>query len=186
MQLAIEKVSVEGLLLLQLEIPLATVAAAVTAARQHGLRVVLNPAPAQELPPDLLTDLFLITPNETEAERLTGISAADPGSVHRAARQLQQAGVTNVVITLGAKGAYLLPADTKDGQWIAAPPVTALDTTAAGDCFNGALVVALAEQQPLAEAVAFACRAAAIAVTRMGAQASIPYRAELNALPLTL
>ena len=182
---AIENTPADGLVLLQLEIPLATVTVTVRAARQRGLSVVLNPAPAQLLPASLLADLFLITPNETEVERLTGIPVIDSDSVHQAAWQLQRAGVTNVVITLGSKGAYLLPAGADAGQWIGTPPVTALDTTAAGDCFNGALVVALAEQQPLAQAVAFACKAAAISVTRMGAQASIPYRQELNALPLT-
>ncbi|AQG79954.1 ribokinase [Spirosoma montaniterrae] len=183
---ALEQAPAGSLLLLQLESPLPTVEAAVRAGRERGLRVVLNPAPAQLLPADLLAQLFMITPNESEAELLTGMRVTDMASAHRAATYLQQAGVANVVITLGSKGAYLLEADATEGQLIAAAPVTALDTTAAGDCFNGALVVALAEASPLPDAVAFACRAAAISVTRMGAQASLPYRKELNELPLTL
>ena len=166
------------LLLLQLEIPLKTVHAVAQQAADRGLRVILNPAPAQPLPPDLFQHIFLITPNETEAELLTGIRVTDLATAEQAAQQLHQMGVANVVITLGAKGAFL---STKSNhQLITTHPVTALDTTAAGDCFNGALTVALAEGQPLEEAVAFGCRAASVSVTRMGAQASMPIRSELG------
>ncbi|MBU1823283.1 MAG: bifunctional hydroxymethylpyrimidine kinase/phosphomethylpyrimidine kinase, partial [Bacteroidetes bacterium] len=120
------------------------------------------------------------TPNETEAEWLTGLSVSDEESAWAAARSLHTKGVQNVVITLGARGALLYSADRQ--LMVPAPPVTPLDTTAAGDVFNGALVVALAEQKPLPEAIQFACQAAALSVTRMGAQASIPQRAEVDEL----
>jgi len=170
-----------ALVLLQLEIPLATVAYVIRRSHEKGLRVVLNPAPAQALPADLLARLYLITPNETEAERLTGVRVTDPASAERAARQLRDGGVQNVIVTLGAKGAYLLTDSVS--KLIATPPVTAVDTTAAGDCFNGALVVALAEDQPWEAAVPFACRAASLSVTRLGAQASMPFRTELDSTP---
>ncbi len=181
---ALAEAPARSIVLLQLEIPLDTVETAIGEAHRRGLRVVLNPAPAQTLPPSLLPHIHLITPNETEAELLTGIRVTDTASAERAARHLQTAGVPNVVITLGARGAYLL-AGGSAGMLIAAPPVTATDTTAAGDCFNGALAVALAEGQALPGAVAFACKAASISVTRMGAQASVPYRKEMNEIPLS-
>lgn len=176
----------DALLLLQLETPLDTIMAATEQAHQRGIRVVLNPAPAQPLPANLFPYLYAITPNETEAELLTGIHVTDVSSARQAAEVLRQAGVTNVVITLGAKGAYLLAEGASEGQLIAAPSVTATDTTAAGDCFNGALVVALSEGRPLDAAIAFACKAAAISVTRMGAQASIPHRSEMSETSLTV
>lgn len=166
--------------LLQLETPLATVEYAIRQSHARGLRVVLNPAPAQPLDAAVLAYLHVITPNESEAELLTGIRVTDEPTARQAARRLHEAGVPNVVITLGARGAYL---STPEGATLVpAPPVTAVDTTAAGDCFNGALAVALAENRDLAEAVAFACKAASISVTRMGAQASIPHRHEVDAL----
>ena len=165
------------LVLLQLEIPLPTVKHVIKLAAERGLHVILNPAPAQKLSADLLTGLFLITPNETEAEILTGIRVTNEGTAQQAGLKLQEMGVTNAIITLGAKGAYLHADGT--GSLITTPVVTPVDTTAAGDCFNGALTVALSEEQSLPSAVAFACRAASVAVTRMGAQTSMPARAEL-------
>lgn len=167
-----------ALVLLQLEIPLPSVEAAVRLSAEKGLRVILNPAPAQPLPDELLRRLFLITPNETEAELLTGIRVTDAATAEQAAHRLRNRGVPNVVVTLGARGAYLLTGEA--GRLIPAPPVTAIDTTAAGDCFNGALALALAESFALPEAVAFACKAAALSVTRMGAQASMPQRREVD------
>lgn len=175
---ALRSAEPDALVLLQLEIPLPTVEYVIRQAASRGLRVILNPAPAQTLPSDLFPDLFMITPNETEAELLTGVRVVDLPTAEQAARKLHDLGVVNVVITLGAKGAYLYT--EQRGQLIAAPPVTAVDTTAAGDCFNGALAVAIAEGKALPEAIAFACRAASISVTRMGAQASVPYRHELD------
>lgn len=168
----------DTIVLLQLEIPLPTVEHVVRQAAGRGMRVMLNPAPAQALPADLFPNLFLITPNETEAEILTGIRVTDWATAEQAALKLHRMGVPNVIITLGAKGAYL---HTETGATvIPPPPVTPVDTTAAGDCFNGALAVALSEGQSLPDAVAFACRAASISVTRMGAQASMPTRREVN------
>jgi ribokinase len=169
----------DALLLIQLEIPLPTVEAAVEAAAARGVRVILNPAPAQVLPDGVLRRLYLLTPNETEAEHLTGIRVTEPDSAGRAAAALLERGVAHVALTLGARGVYLLSAGEATGQLIPAPRVAAVDTTAAGDCFNGALAVALSEGRPLAEAAAFACRAAAVSVTRLGAQASMPTRAEV-------
>lgn len=174
---ALQTAAADAIVLLQLEIPLATVEYAVRRAGERGLRVILNPAPAESLPVDVFPHLFLITPNESEAELLTGIRVNDLDTAEQAAQRLHEMGVSNVVITLGSKGAYLHTTDT--AQLIPAPPVTATDTTAAGDCFNGALTVALSEGQSLPNAVAFACKAASISVTRMGAQASMPTRDEV-------
>ncbi len=171
-----------AVVLLQLETPLPTVEYAIRQSHARGLRVVLNPAPAQPIDPAVLPCLHTITPNESEAELLTGVRVTDEATAGQAARWLHQAGVPNVVITLGSKGAYLSTA--MGAMLIPAPPVTAMDTTAAGDCFNGALAVALAENRPLPDAVDFACKAASISVTRMGAQASMPHRHEVDALLL--
>lgn len=179
---ALENLGTSAMVLMQLEIPLPTVDYAVKRSHEKGLRVVLNPAPAQALPDSLFSCLYLITPNETEAELLTGLRVIDEATAHEAACQLRQKGVANVIITLGSKGAYLL--SEHFAGIVPAPPVTAMDTTAAGDCFNGALVVALAENKSLEEAVAFACKAASICVTRMGAQASMPLRKEVDSLAL--
>ena len=171
-------------ILLQLETPIPTVEYAIRQGYERGMRVVLNPAPAQAIDPAVLACLYMITPNETEAELLTGIRVTDETSARQAAQYLHKAGVPNVVITLGARGAYV-SSTAADGEpaVIAVPAVRAVDTTAAGDCFNGALAIALAEGQCLTDAVAFACKAASISVTRLGAQASLPYRPEVDALP---
>ncbi|QMW00953.1 ribokinase [Spirosoma foliorum] len=174
---ALQTASADALVLLQLEIPLPTVEHVVKQAAQQGLRVILNPAPAQELPADLFQHLFLITPNETEAELFTGVRVTDLPTAKQAAQKLHEMGVSNVVITLGSKGAYF-STGTED-QLIETATVKAIDTTAAGDCFNGALTVGLAEGQSLPDAIAFACKAASISVTRMGAQASMPKREEV-------
>jgi ribokinase len=164
--------------LMQLEIPLSTVEFVAQKVFHKGLRVILNPAPARLLPIELLECLYMITPNETEAEILTGIKVIDPPSAQRAAEKLLLKGVRNVVITMGAAGAFLL--NSGFSGMISVVPVKAVDTTAAGDVFNGALAVAISEGRELKEAVDFANRAAAISVTRMGAQASAPYRKELQ------
>ena len=180
---ALQAAPPDTLVLLQLEIPLPTVAHAVRQGAKRQLRVILNPAPAQTLPAGLFPDLFLITPNETEAEALTGIRVTDDATAEQAALTLHRMGVANVIITLGAKGAYL---HTKtDAVLIPAPPVTPVDTTAAGDCFNGALAVALSDGQSLPDAVAFACRAASVSVTRPGAQASMPTRHDVSTMLAT-
>ena len=168
------------IVLLQLEIPMETVEQAALTARATGKRVVLNPAPATAIPARLLAALDLITPNETEAEAITGIGIADRRTADEAARRLAATGAKQVVITLGAQGALVYEAG--QSRIVEGYPVRAVDTTAAGDVFNGALVVALAEGKPLEEAARFACKAAAISVTRPGAQGSIPTRAEVEAI----
>lgn len=167
----------EDILLIQLETPISTVEHTVKKASSLGLKVILNPAPAGQLSQSIFSHIYTITPNETEAEILTGIKVTDVTTAQQAASVFSNWGVQNVVITLGAKGAYLKTADFEG--IIETPQVNPVDTTAAGDCFSGALAVAIYEEKPLIEAVKFACKAASIAVTRMGAQASIPYRNEL-------
>jgi len=166
------------ILLLQLEIPMETVEYSAIAASEHKIKVILNPAPACLLSDNLLKNIWLITPNETEAEILTGVKITDIGSAEKAAVVMQQRGVKNVIITLGETGAYV-----KSDEFTGLIPgfkVVPVDTTAAGDVFNGAMAVALAEGKDLKEAVSFANKAASIAVTRMGAQASAPYRDEIQ------
>lgn len=164
--------------LLQLEIPLAAVEAAARIAATRHARVILNPAPARSLPDSLLADVALVTPNEGEAERLTGVSVRDDAGLGRAAAELHARGVRDVLITLGARGVFV----SSDGASTLVPAfdVRAIDTTAAGDVFNGALAVALVEGRHLREAVRFASAAAALSVTRSGAQASAPMRAEIE------
>lgn len=175
---AVTALAPAAILLLQLEIPLATVAFAVEQASRLGKKVILNPAPAQALPDELLSSLFLITPNETEAEILTGVAVTDDASARRAAEALLAKGVQHVVITLGARGAFYCSAEQ---SFLLAPEkVDPVDTTAAGDVFNGALAVGLAEELDWHAAIALANRAAAISVTRMGAQASAPFRFEVR------
>jgi ribokinase len=164
--------------LMQLEIPIGTVEFVARKAVSNGNRVILNPAPARQLSDDLLSCLYLITPNETEAELLTGILVHDVMTAEKAASKLRNKGVQNVVITMGASGAYLLSGAIS--KMIPVIPVKAIDTTAAGDVFNGALAVAISEGKDIEDAVIYANKAAAISVTRMGAQASAPYRSEVN------
>ena len=164
--------------LLQLETPLETVARAVEIAKKSGSKVILNPAPARELPKALLSQIDIITPNETEAELLSGVSITDTATAEKAARVLVQAGVKIVVITLGSEGALVATEDSV--THIPSFKVKAVDTTAAGDTFNGAFVVALSEGEKLIDAVKFAQAAAAISVTRAGAQPSVPSRAEID------
>jgi ribokinase len=164
--------------LMQLEIPIPTVEHIAKAAVRKQKKVILNPAPAAELSGELLQNLYLITPNETEAEMLTGIKVTDEHSALQAANWLHEKGVEAVIITMGAAGAFLL-ADSK-AELIKAPKVEAIDTTAAGDTFSGALAVALSEGKTIQESIAFANQAAAISVTRNGAQSSVPYRKEIK------
>jgi len=165
-------------LLMQLETPLETVVYAASIASNKGIPVFLNPAPAQVLPESLFKNLYIITPNRNEAELLTGIKVIDYASARKAADLISTKGVDNVIITLGSLGVFV---KEKDNYFeIAAEKVVAVDTTAAGDTFCGALCVGISEKMSLSEAVRFACRAAAISVTRMGAQASIPFRQEIK------
>ncbi len=167
-----------GITLMQLEIPIQTVMHAARLSHSYGNKVILNPAPAMSLPDELFRYLYLITPNRSESQAITGIAVKDLSGADKAAQALRSKGVQHVVITLGAEGAYIF--DDDGGHHIAAPKVNALDSTAAGDIFNGALAVAISEGENLLQAVKFANSAAAISVTKMGAQASAPYRKELN------
>lgn len=167
-------------LLLQLETPIATVTAAAAHARSLGMTVILDPAPAREAPAVLLRNVNILTPNESEALALVGaagdhIALADASDV---ARELLALGPQQVILKLGAQGAFL--ADGERSRHFPARTVEAKDTTAAGDCFNGALATALAEGLTLDAAIAFANVAASIAITRIGAQASLPTRAEVE------
>ncbi len=172
-------IAAAGILLMQLETPLETVEAAAEIASAGGVKVILNPAPARKLPIELLRHAAILTPNESEAEVLTGIHISDDASACKAADALQAKGVGTVIITLGSRGALL--ADGSVRQIVAGFPVHAVDTTGAGDVFNGALAVAISEGKALAQAVPFACAAAAISVTRLGAQPSIPHRKDIDA-----
>ena len=173
-----EAIELADLILMQLEVPMETVCFVADIAWQKGKKVILNPAPAHPLPADLLHHLYLITPNETEAEMITGVKITDEISAVEAARILSRMGVQHVIITLGSKGA-LICSDGK-AEIVPALKVEAVDTTAAGDVFNGALTVALSEGRNLKESVRFACKASSISVTRVGAQSSAPYRNEVD------
>ena len=168
---------------LQLEIPREAVAHAVEVAHEEGTRVILNPAPVSytsPLPGDLLRRVTVLTPNEHEAANLLGLPSASGLSMDEVARSLRALGPDIVIITLGGEGCIV--ATETDTRHIPAVPVTPVDTTAAGDCFTGALAVALGEGRSIEAAARFAVRAASLSVTRMGAQPSLPLRADLDAL----
>jgi len=166
------------IILMQLEIPMETIVAIAKNAKANHQRVILNPAPAQKLDDELLDGLFLITPNETEASLLIGIKVDDEATASLAARLFLNKGVQNVLITMGSQGAYFQNKNLS--LMIDAPVVRATDTTAAGDTFSGALAVAITENMDWKKAIQFAVKAASLSVTRLGAQASIPYRCEIT------
>ena len=169
------------IVLTQLETPLPTILHVAKLTGKFQKKMILNPAPAMSLPDDLFPYLYLITPNETETEILTGVKVKDKQSLAQAADKLKQKGVANVIITLGSEGAFL--SDQAGEKHIPTRKVKAIDSTAAGDVFNGAIAVALSENGTLSDAVEFANHAAAISVTKMGAQSSAPYRRELKLNP---
>ena len=162
-------------LVMQLETPVETVAWAAKAAHDAGVLVILNPAPARKLPRTLYSCIDWITPNETEAELLTGVEVTDAVSAAKATAALMKRGVGHVIITMGSRGVYCGDC----GKLFPCRKVKAVDCVAAGDTFNGAFAVALAEGKGCADAIDFAQKAAAISVTRPGARPSIPYRKEI-------
>ena len=167
------------LVLMQLETPMETIEYTAAESARRGKPVILNPAPAALLSPRLLENLYLITPNETEAETISGIKIDSQKTAESAARKILDMGVRNVIVTLGAAGALIC--DGRTCEVVPARRVEAVDTTAAGDVFNAAIATALAEGFDLPQATRFAVKAAAISVTRAGAQSSAPYRHEVDA-----
>jgi len=179
---ALVQIASAGILLVQLEIPMTTVNYVVKFASANGVKVIVNPAPANILSEDVLQCIYILTPNKTEASMISGVEVTDLKSAKKAAEVICKMGAKNVVVTMGPLGAVIC----KNGQCseVKTRKVDTVDTTAAGDVFNGALAVAVAEGKDLEDAVDFACEAAAISVTRLGAQSSIPYRTELIAQKL--
>ena len=177
---AMARIDAADVLLMQLETPIPTIDYAASAGSEKWKTVILNPAPAQALSDDLLAKLDVITPNETEAEILTGIKVENTTDAEKAALALREKGVGTVIITLGSQGAFVV-ADSFTGM-VPVRKVNAVDTTAAGDTFNGALAVGMANGLPIEAAVEFANKAASVSVTRLGAQASAPRLEELEGL----
>lgn len=175
------------ILLMQLEVPTETDTFAAKMARKHGTFVALNPAPAPadgKLPSELLENIDLITPNQTEAELLTEIKVIDEKSATEAAEKLRKMGPKNVIITMGEQGALLVE-EGKNPVMVSSYKVRAIDTTAAGDAFCGALAAAFAAGETLANAVRFGCAAGALATTKMGAEPSLPDKSEIEKLVLS-
>jgi len=179
-EIARAEVEQSNIVLMQLEIPIETVEFAAAIASKKGGRVILNPAPARTLSEKLLKSLYMITPNKGEAEMLSGIKVTDWESAKRAADVIRAKGVNIVVVTLGSLGALI--AENNKYYQVEAYKVDAVDTTAAGDTFSGALCVALSEGKSIVDSVKFAAKASALTVTKMGAQSSIPHRTELSVL----
>ena len=179
---ASEEISTADVVLMQLESPIETVTYAARMAAEAGVKVVLNPAPAPDkpLPEELMRSLYLITPNRSEASRLSGIEVKDLASAREAAKAILDRGPQSVIITLGGDGSLVY--DGQEFTFIEATKVEAVDTTAAGDTFNGVLATMVAEGQNLIDAAREASLAAAISVTRMGAQPAAPTRAEVAAM----
>jgi ribokinase len=179
LQASLKEIATADLVLMQLEIPIETVNYVAEYAAGRNIRVILDPAPAMELKSELLKRIDIVTPNQTEAEILSGIKVTDIESAGHAAKRIHELGVKNVVITMGALGALVY----QEGEscFVPSEKVNPIDSTAAGDVFNAGLAVALSEGKSLKKSVEFASVAAAISVTRMGAQSSIPYRSEMIA-----
>jgi ribokinase len=176
---ALGQIAAADILLVQLEIPMETVNYVIKFASENGVKVILNPAPANTLSHELLECIYILTPNKNEAAMISGIEVTDMESAKAAAQIICTKGCKNVVVTMGPLGAVICQSGVC--SVVAARKVQTVDTTAAGYVFNGALAVAVSEGKTMEEAVEFACDAAAISVTRLGAQSSIPYRAELIA-----
>jgi len=173
-----EVITASHILLMQLEIPLESVKVAAEIASGSGVKVILNPAPAQPLGDDILKHISIITPNKIEAELLTGIKVKNEQDAEEAARMLLERGIDTLLLTMGSQGVYV--ASPEFTGVIPAFSVNAVDTTAAGDFFNGVLAVAIAENRTLIDAVRFASAAAALSVMTLGAQTSAPHRANIE------
>ena len=167
-----------GILLLQLESPIPSVLKAAKMAHEAGAMVVLNPAPACPLPEELFRYIDLFIPNETELSTFSGLPVEDVESAQKAAGAMQAKGVGKLIVTMGSKGALIC--EGGPAVFVPAHKVKAVDTTAAGDTFCGALCVAISEGKTLKEAAEFACAASALTVQKMGAQNSIPFRKDIN------
>ncbi len=178
---AVDVIKSADVMLLQLEVPLETVFRAAQLAHESGVRVILNPAPAQPLPAELLQLVDVLVPNESEAAVLTGLAVDDEEGLKPAATMLQSLGVAIVILTLGSRGALL----AQDGKFTHFPPFTVadvVDTTAAGDAFVGGLATAIAGGAPVGTAIPWGNAAGALAITRAGAQPSLPTRQKVVAL----
>ena len=175
-----EAIKGADILVMQLETPIDTIKAAAKAAKENGVKVILNPAPAQPLDDELLGNVSILTPNEGEAELLTGVKVDDDSSAEKAAGILLDKGMEAVLITLGPRGVFVSTRETS--KMVSGFTVDAVDTTAAGDVFNGALSVALCENPSLDDAIRFANAAGALSVTKLGAQPSAPTRQEIEEL----
>ncbi len=176
---ASESIAAADVLLLQLEVPIAASQRAAEIAKSNGAMVVLNPAPAQELPDDFLAQVDILTPNEVETESLSGVRVSTAMEAERAAKVLLGKGLSAVILTLGERGALLLTPDLT--EQVSAYTVEVVDTTAAGDAFCGALATGLARGENLVDAIAFANAAGALAVTVLGAAPSMPTAAQVEA-----
>ena len=167
-------------LVMPLETPLETIYTAAKIASHQHAKVFLNPAPAQVLEKDLLELVDVLLPNEYEIALMTGVQLQSPADTRQAAKKLLSLGAKSLIVTMGSQGALLFDGKTNQETFIPACPVQAVDSTAAGDCFVGALAVGLCEGKSLPSAARFASAAAALSVTRAGAQPSLPYRQEVN------
>jgi ribokinase len=174
--LAIDKIDI---VVMPLETPLESIYAAARVAKERGAKVILNPAPAQLLKNDLLQMVDYLIPNEYEIATMTEISCQNSTDLHKAANTLISKGAKNLIVTLGNKGSLIFSEKSNEKTTIPAWKVQAVDTTAAGDCFIGALAIGLSEGKSLKDAAAFASAAAAISVTRVGAQPSLPKKDEV-------
>tara|TARA_B100001057_G_scaffold125637_1_gene124323 strand:+ start:4809 stop:5720 length:912 start_codon:yes stop_codon:yes gene_type:complete len=167
-----------AIVMMQLEIPLESVVSVIEFCKKSDKKIILDPAPAKNLTPEFTKSLYMITPNETEATAMTGVKIKDLRDVKKAAIKLLGSGFQYVLITMGANGVYLA-SQNDEFEYIPSPKVTTIDSTAAGDCFNGTLAVSLSQGLSVFEAAKKACRAASISVTRKGAQDSMPFINEL-------
>jgi ribokinase len=175
------KINEADIVLLQLETSVEAVVTTVKLAEKYQVPVILNPAPYQDFPRELLSSVSYITPNETEAFELSGIEVRDEQTALSAAKRIHEMGVRTVIITLGSKGAYLYKGG-RSGELVSGFKVNAVDTTGAGDAFNGGFAHALSNGATVREAMTFANAVAALSVTKIGTAPAMPYKAEVEKL----